>query len=102
MTNASYDMEWDCDDLPGAVRMAFNYIESKDEIVGCLYLSPRLMKKITVELPEEVEFEYIPEGIGMIRTAYIKFKPSIGENEMRFLNQDKTLQLRVFLKGRNQ
>lgn len=94
----TYYMEWDGTDLPGAVKIGFHYIESKDEIVRYLYLSPVLMKRLVLELPDEVKFEYIYEGIGMIRTAYIKYKPSIKENELRFLNQGKTQELRVLLK----
>jgi len=93
----SYTMEWDKEDLHGAILMGFDYIERKDEIVGCIYVSPRILKDIVLSLPDEFDFDYIPEGVGMIRTAYVKFKPSVRENEIRFENQEKSIQVRLIL-----
>lgn len=93
----SYQMEYPISDLKRAVREGFHYIESMDEIVGIVYVTPPMAKQITLSMPEDVHFDYIPEGIGMLRTAYLKFLPSVKENEIRFINQDKTVELCLYL-----
>ena len=90
-------MEWDNSDLKGGVMMAFSYMEKRDEIVGAIYGSPQIMKEIVLAMPDEVHFDYIPEGFGILRTAYLKFKPVSRSNELRFINQEKTVELRLIL-----
>jgi len=92
-----YTMEWDATDIPGAVFMGFNYIEVKDEIVGFVYANPAMLKKIVLSMPDDINFDYIPDGIGMLRTAYLK-RASIRHNEIRFVNQSDSIRLRVFLR----
>jgi len=92
-----YTMEWDSSDIPGALKIGFNYVEAKDEIVGFIYACPSTLKKIVLSVPDEVVFDYIPDGIGMIRTAYLK-RASIKDNEIRFINQTDSLCLRLFLR----
>lgn len=93
----SYKIEWNGDDLKGAVILGFDYMERQDEIVGFVYCPPALMKEIILEMPDEVDFQYIPEGVGMLRTAYLKFKPSVRHNEIQFWNQEQTKEVRLFL-----
>ena len=93
----SYLMEWKADDIQGAVLMGFSYIEKHDHIVGIITANPPLVKKIVLEMEDEVEFDYIPEGIGMLRTAYLKYSPTNRENEIRFHSQDNSIKLRIFL-----
>lgn len=90
-------MEWDALDIRGAISMGFNYIEAKDEIVGFVYANPSTLKDIVLSIPEEVNFDFIPDGIGMIRTAYLK-RASLKNNEIRFVNQSDSLRLRLFLR----
>jgi len=90
-------MDWDALDIKGAIEAGFSYIELKDEIVGFVYTRPPLMKKIIISMPEEVEFDFIPEGIGMIRTAYFKMLSSVRDNEIKFVNQQETILLKIFL-----
>lgn len=84
-------------DIRTAVQAAFEHFEKQDEIVGSVYLSPRLMKKVVLSIPDEIIFAFIPEGIGMMRTAHIYFGPNVEEHEMRFYNQNKDMMLRLFL-----
>ena len=94
----TYSMEYDAHDISNAVASGFDYLERKDEIVGSVYARPPVVKEIVLAVPEDVTFEFVPEGIGMIRTAYLKMVPQIRENEIRFINQEHTVCLRVFLK----
>jgi hypothetical protein len=93
----SYTMEWDAQNLSGALQMGFNYIEAKDEIVGFVYANPTVLKRIVLAVPEEVSFDFIPDGIGMYRTAYLK-RWSLRDDEIRFVNQGDTVRLRLFLR----
>jgi len=81
----SYTMQWDSSDIPGAIRMGFNYIENKDEIVGFVYACPSTLKAIVLSIPDDIYFDYIPDGIGMLRTAYLK-RASLKQEEIRFIN----------------
>ncbi|MBD3262605.1 MAG: hypothetical protein GF334_13210 [Candidatus Altiarchaeales archaeon] len=94
----SYKIEWNRDDPKGAVMLGFDYLERQDEIVGFVYCPPTLMKEIVLGMPDEVDFQYIPEGIGMIRTAYLKYNPTVRDNEIQFWNQEKNKEVRLFLK----
>lgn len=90
-------IEWPSNDIKGAIESGFSFIEKMDHIVGYLYTSPNLAKKITLLAPDEVKFDFIPEGLGFIRTAYFKIRPDVRQNEIIFENQDKNLKLRIFL-----
>jgi len=92
-----YTMEWDSSDIKGAIEMGFSYLEKMDRIVGGVYTDPMMAKKIVLSVPNEVEFDYIPEGIGIIRTAYFKMRPSLKSNEIRFEDKEKETQLKIFL-----
>lgn len=92
-----YQIEYDRHDLKGAIRCGFMYLETKDEIVGTVYARPETVKAITLSMPDDVIFSFIPEGVGMLRTAYLKFLPTAKDNEIRFLNQDNNLELRMLL-----
>lgn len=92
-----YHIEYDKSDLKEAIRCGFEYLERKDEIVGTVVTNPQLLKKIILTVPEDVEFAYIPEGVGMLRTAYLKVMPGIKSNEIRFTNQEKTVSARMLL-----
>lgn len=94
----SYQIEYPISDLKKAVQAGFGYMESMDHIVGTIYASPAVVKQLVLSMPDDIHFDYIPEGIGMLRTAYLKFMPSVKENEIRFFNQDKTVELRLYLK----
>lgn len=93
----SYQIEWDNSDIKGAIRSGFSYMEMKDEIVGTIFLTPSVAKRVVLALPEEVTFDYIPEGIGRYRTAYLKYRPNLRDTEIRFMNQHETIELRMSL-----
>lgn len=94
----TYQVEYDAQDLKGAIKCGFSYMETKDEIVGTIYVAPNMAKNLVLSAPDEIHFDYIPEGIGMLRTAYLKYLPSVKDNEIRFVNQEDTLELRLYLK----
>lgn len=94
----TYFIEYDRKAIKQAMICGFEYLEHRDEIVGSVYAHSKLMKEIVLSSPDDVIFDYIPEGIGMFRTAYLKMLPSIRENEIRFMNQDMTVTLRMILK----
>lgn len=93
----TFIMEWDSSDIKGAIRAGFTYVESKDEIVAHVLANPHVLQKIVLAVPDEVLFDYIPDGIGFIRTAYLKRKP-LKDDEIRFINQGSTIELRLILK----
>ncbi len=99
MTNEikTYQIEWDSQDIKGAIKCGFSYMEQKDEIVGIIYLTPTIAKRVVLAIPDEVLFDYIPEGIGRYRTAYLKYRPNLKDTEIRFLNQHETIELRMVL-----
>lgn len=94
----TYLIEYDSKDVAGAIACGFDYVERRDEIVGLVMSRPYLMKQMVLASPEEITFSFVPEGIGMLRTAYLKMVPYVKDNEIRFINQDRTLCLRMFLK----
>lgn len=93
----SYQMEYPISYVKKAVEMGFRYIESMDHIVGSIYVTPAMAKKMTICMPDDIQFDYIPEGIGMLRTAYLKYMPSVKSNEIRFVNQGDDIELRLYL-----
>lgn len=84
-------------DIRGAVRYGFNYLEGMDYIVGHVHTTPYIAKQIVLNVPEDVVFDYVHHGLGMIRTAYFKMVPTLQDNEIRFLDQEKSVRLRLFL-----
>ena len=92
-----FSAEWPSGDLGGAVSLGFDYLEKQDHIVGYVHACPEVIKAIVLTVPEEVIFDFIPEGIGMIRTAYLKFKYG-RTNELLFISQDKSTALKISLK----
>lgn len=97
MMMQTYYMEYDKSDLEKAIKLGFLYLESRDEIVGTIYVAPAMAKDIVLRMPGEVTFDYIPEGIGMLRTAYLKYLPSARNNEIIFINQNNTVELKLHL-----
>jgi hypothetical protein len=93
----TYHIEHSISDLKKAVAFGFITMESHDEIVGSVYVMPATAKKLILAMSEDIKFDFIPEGIGMIRTAYLKFMPSVKDNEIRFINLDKTVEIKLYL-----
>ena len=93
----SYQIEYPTSDLKKAVELGFHYMETMDEIVGTVFVAPAMAQKITMCMPGDVRFDYIPEGVGVIRTAYLKFLPSVKDNEIRFLNKESSVELWLYL-----
>ena len=91
----THTLYWDGSDLYSALLDGFDYVEGFDHIVGIIYACPRMMKKIVLAMPDDVFFDYIPEGIGMLRTAYLKFRPLPTESEIRFVSQDGNLVVKI-------
>jgi hypothetical protein len=91
-------MYWDGADIRTAILDGFHFVESFDHIVGIVYASPHTMKDIVLAMPDEVVFDFIPEGIGMLRTAYLKFRPLPQSGEVRMVSQDETIVLRILRK----
>jgi hypothetical protein len=89
--------EWSAEDIKGAINLGFHYLESMDSIVGFVFTPPQLMKTIVLECPEDVVFDFIPEGIGLFRTAYLKYKFG-RDNKILFVDQDKTKEVVITLK----
>lgn len=92
----SYQMEVDGRDIKRAINVGFNYMESQDEIVGLVYANPKLVKDIILSMPEEVDFDYIPNGVGYLRTAYLKFS-HVREKILKLENVDRTQELKIIL-----
>lgn len=91
-----YTLEWPSSDVKGAVRIGFTYMETMDEIVGFLCGRPEIIQKIILELPDEFKADFIPQGVGRLRTAYVLYK-SIRWNELRFISREKTVELQIKL-----
>ena len=92
----TYRLEWKNTDIKGAVRIGFFYLEIMDEIVGFISARPEMVKKILFAFPEDFKCDFIPDGVGMLRTAYVLYK-SLKWNEIRFVNRDKTIELQIIL-----
>jgi hypothetical protein len=91
----SHTIYWDGSDTRAIILDGFLFMEGLDHIVGIIYASPSTMKSIVLAMPEEVSFDYIPEGLGMLRTAYLKFRPLPTEGEVRMVSQDDSTVLRI-------
>jgi len=93
----TYVMEFDKNLFSKAIEGAFHYIELHDDIVGVIYANPNIIKRIVLAFPEEIIFDYVYQGIGRFRTAYLKYLPSVKENGILFLNQHETFRLKLSL-----
>jgi hypothetical protein len=93
----TYHIEYDKSEISRAIMCAFNYVEQTDDIVGEIYANPILMKEIVKAFIDDVEFDYIPEGIGRFKGAYLKFIPSIKENVITFITYSKSFRLKMEL-----
>jgi len=93
----TYTMEFDKDLFVKAIECAFHYIEFQDDVVGLIYANPGLMKKFVLAFPNEVVFDYVHQGIGMFRTAYLKYLPSVRENGFIFINRHESFKLKLNL-----
>lgn len=82
-------------DYRQAIEKGFNEIESMDEIALHVYANAKTMKDIIIEAPDEVEFDYIPNGIGYIRTAYLKFHPGLRDGSLKITNDTASVVVRV-------
>jgi len=89
--------EWEAKDISGAVKLGFSFMEIKDKIVGFVSAHPTVMKALILATHSDITFDYIPEGLGFIRTAYLMFKFG-RSNEIVFIDQDKTEKLIITLK----
>ena len=85
------------DNLSKALGDCFTEIELHDEIVRYVYVSASTMKNLILELPHEIKFDYIPNGVGYIRTAYLKFHPGLRDNVFKFATSDDRIILRLEL-----
>lgn len=92
-----YIMEYNKNNFKGAINCAFHYVESYDFMVGTIYSSPDLIKALVLEFPNEVKFDYIHQGIGTFRTAYLKYLPIIRRSEYLFVNREETFKLKLRL-----
>lgn len=91
-----YALEWPKNDIRGAIMIGFTYIETMNEIAGFICARPEIIKKIIFEFPKEFRCDFIPNGVGLLRTAYVQYK-SLRWNEIRFLNREKTVALQIRL-----
>lgn len=94
--NNMYALEWPSNDIKGATRIGFTYLETMDEIAGFIFARPEIIKKVIFEFPEDFHCDFIPGGVGILRTAYVKYK-SLKWNELRFVNREQTVELQIRL-----
>jgi len=89
------EIEWDGQDARTVLFGAFKRMELMDHIAGIVYATPIMMKTIVMAMPDEVEFDYIPEGIGRLHTAYLKYRPLPTDREIRISSTDGELVFRI-------
>lgn len=87
----------DIKDLKVALNECFSEIEALDEIVKYAYVNARTMKELILRVPSEIAFDYIPNGVGYLRTAYLKFHPGLMDGVVRFTTDQETVILRLEL-----
>lgn len=92
-----YHIDYNKNLIARAMDVGFYYVESQDDIVGTIYTNPDLIKKIVIAYKDEIKFDYIPQGIGIFRTAYLKYYPLVKTNEIRFLSKHETFMVKMFL-----
>lgn len=90
-----YYLEFNKNFIRKGVECAFSYIEILDDVVGTIYGTPKMIKKVVLAFPDEAEFDYVYQGIGRLRTAYLKYLPTTRDNELIFLNRDETYKLKL-------
>jgi len=95
MAPVARTITWDGRDVKAAVMGGFRLMEAEDHIVGIIYAHPKVMKQIVLTMPDEVSFDFIPEGIGMLRTAYLKFRPMPTDDEIRMVSQDGSTVVKI-------
>lgn len=81
-----------------AISESFTEIEMMDEIVRYIYVNASTMKRLILDMPNEINFDYIPNGVGYLRTAYLKFHPGLCDNVFKFATMNDTVVLRLELK----
>jgi hypothetical protein len=74
-----------------AIDDSFTEIELQDEIVRYVYVNAATMKKLILELSDDINFDYIPNGVGYLRTAYLKFHPGLSDNVFKFTTKDDSI-----------
>ena len=82
-------------DISSAISDCFTEIELHDEIVRYIYVNAATMKNLILEIPNEIEFDYIPNGVGYLRTAYLKFHPGLRDNVYKFSSENERITLRL-------
>jgi len=87
--------KWDGEDVRSAVMSAFALMESLDHIGGIIYAVPSMIKAIVLAMPDEVDFDYIHEGMGRLHTAYLKYRPLPHDKEMRLVSYDGDMVIRI-------
>lgn len=92
-----YNMEFDKNLFTRAIECAFKYIELHDDVVGTIYANPDRIKQIVLSFPEEIKFDYVHQGIGTFRMAYLKYLPAVKENGIWFINQHETFKIKLSL-----
>jgi hypothetical protein len=90
-----YHIEFNKDYIKEGIEIAFKYIESLDDIVGTIYGQPDLIKKVVLLFNNEIKFDFVYQGIGIFRTAYLKYIPTTKDNELIFLNKNETYKLKL-------
>lgn len=88
-------VHWGGDDVESAVLCGFNIMESLDLIVGKVVATPQMVGRIIYAMPDEIRFDYVPEGVGFLRTAYLKMRPMPYESEIRLYSRDGSTVLRM-------
>jgi len=92
----NYRLEWKSSDIKGAIQIGFYYMEVMDEIACFICARPEIVKKIMFSFPDDFKCDFIPNGVGILRTAYVLYK-SLKWNEIRFINREKTKELQIVL-----
>ena len=82
-----------------AIFESFTEIEKMDEIVRYVYVNAPTMKSLILGMPNEINFDYIPNGVGYLRTAYLKFHPGLSDNVFKFATMDDNVVLRLELRS---
>jgi hypothetical protein len=84
--------------LEEALNDSFTEVEMLDEIVSYIYVNAATMKDLILKIPNDIKFDYIPNGVGYLRTAYLKFHPGLRDNVYKFTTGSESVILRLELK----
>lgn len=90
-----YHIEFSKSYIKEGIELAFKYIEIMDDVVGIIYGHPDMIKKVVLLFDNEVKFDFVYQGIGIFRTAYLKYIPTTRDNELVFLNRNETFKLKL-------